>query len=116
MAVKKKKIGGVVGQIGDYSDKSVLKNCSNHGNITGTDVENVGGVAGYTDRAEVSASFNAGTVSAKAKVGGVIGNANGATVTDLYNVGAVTGQSGNIGGVIAYACKEMFHMSTVQVK
>lgn len=104
---KKEKIGGVVGQIGDYSDKSVLKNCSNHGNITGTDSENVGGVAGYTNYTEVSSCYNAGTVSAKGKVGGVIGNANGATVTDLYNVGSVAGQSGDIGGVIAYAAADV---------
>ena len=93
-------VGGIVG----YANSTTIRNCANHGAVTGSD--SVGGIIGgfVGSGAVITGCYNTGAVTATASnAGGIFGNGNyGITVTNCYNTGAVSANSnaGGIGGVL----------------
>ncbi|MDR1953320.1 MAG: InlB B-repeat-containing protein [Clostridiales Family XIII bacterium] len=96
-------VGGITGEAS--SKTSVVRNCVNEGDVSGT-AGNIGGIAGYATNAEISGVSNRGSVRGGAtNVGGVVGymSAEG-TVTDSYNRGDIASSSASatarIGGIV----------------
>ncbi len=88
-------VAGIVG----YLNAGTVKNCGNYANVTGQSA--VGGVAGYVGGASlVSECFNAGNVTGTTGyIGGVTGQHwRAGEVVNCYNVGTVTGPA-TVGGV-----------------
>lgn len=98
--------GGIAGAahnvwIRPNSTGSYITNCDNYGNVTGTN--EVGGIVGYADRAEISSSNNYGNVVGTGNygTGGIVGcdiynvylifaPGKGSTISDCTNTGTVT--------------------------
>ena len=80
-------IGGIAGIVnGNVSvNLSVVSNCYNLGNVSGT---RVGGVVGQLNRAVLVNCYNAGTVSGS-NVGGVVGYMITSNIFNVYNIGDV---------------------------
>ena len=98
-------IGGIIGAVGDYDEGTVV-NCSNHGAVSASQSDKVGGITGYNSYTTVKGCYNTGDITGRQNVGGVIGSASG-PVTDIYNVGTVLGASGNVGGLIGYVSTDV---------
>ena len=103
-----KAVGGIVGKLTGSSSK-VTASCT-LGTVTGTtasgDVsfaQNIGGLIGYNNRAEISKCFTYSTVQAPSSrnVGGIIGNNAGGQVTLCYNASTVNGST-TAGGLAGY--------------
>ncbi|MBQ8010743.1 MAG: hypothetical protein IJ265_04240, partial [Oscillospiraceae bacterium] len=85
-------VGGVCG----WNDDGIITDCTNSGNVTGTD--NVGGVCGYNNDGTITNCTNSGSVSGSSYVGGVCGYNCNSTITNCTNSGSVKGAK-YVGGV-----------------
>lgn len=95
---------GLFGIVGSASDKATICNLEVEGNVAGT--ENVGGLAGNVQNAEISNCTANVTVSGTTNVGGLVGYAKQASLSGLVNNGVVTGTGSSakyVGGVCGYA-------------
>ena len=101
-------VGGIVGNLAASTSK--VTTCAMIGTITGTNVsgeqsylQNVGGVAGYSNRATVTKSFSSAVINAPLAryVGGIVGNSSTGSVTSSYSTSTVTGFD-RVGGIIGY--------------
>ena len=110
----KSNVGGIAGRTHNGADGTVIINCINNGDVTGT-TKNVGGIIGGVNNTEgpltVNRCINTGDIIAETNVGGVVGLFNatpssGSTarvfnLTECANSGTVTTTSAS--GVMAYA-------------
>ncbi|MDD6276051.1 MAG: dockerin type I domain-containing protein [Clostridia bacterium] len=103
-----KAVGGIVGKL-TGSSSQITASCS-IGTVTGTTAsgdasyaQNVGGLIGYNNRAEISKCFTYGSVNAPSSrnVGGLIGNNAGGKLTLSYNAATVNA-SVAAGGLVGY--------------
>lgn len=103
-----KAVGGIVGKLTGSSSQVTAS--STIGTVTGTTAsgdasfaQNVGGLIGYNNRAQISKCFTYCSVNAPSSrnVGGLIGNNAGGTVTLSYNSSTVNG-SVAAGGLAGY--------------
>jgi hypothetical protein len=103
-----KAVGGIVGNLAS-STSSITSSCM-IGTITGTNVsndksylQNVGGIAGYNNRATITKCFTYGKINASLAryVGGLVGNNAGGTINNSYNASPVIGSS-TVGGLVGY--------------
>jgi hypothetical protein len=67
-------------------------------NITGSG-DYVGGLVGYSDRANVTGCYSSAAVSGEYYVGGLVGRSEGGAVTNCYSTAQVTGWS-RVGGLM----------------
>ncbi len=102
-----KAVGGVAGNIGG---STTVTSCGMIGSINGTNesddqsfLQNVGGVVGYNNRANVTTSFSYANINAPLAryVGGVIGNNSAGTLSNSYSTSTVVGNI-TCGGIVAY--------------
>lgn len=92
-----KYVGGIRGgSINNYSDGS-FSNCSNYGNITGTD-EYVGGIVGYIYGIYIGNCANYGSIQGKNRVGGIAGYTEYDHAENVLNYGDITSTEGNVVG------------------
>ena len=92
-----KYVGGIRGgSINNYSDGS-FSNCSNYGQITGTD-EYVGGIVGYIHGIYIGNCANYGSIKGKNRVGGIAGCTEYDYAENVLNYGDVTSTEGNVAG------------------
>ena len=95
--------GGIVGIT---MDKSIVKNCTNSGDVIGR--ERIGGIAGYCGGGQVWNCSNSGNVSGYTRTGGIVGSLLSATdwwdfpVEQCCNAGAIVGTSDYTGGIVGY--------------
>ena len=98
-------LGGIVG----YSrGNSLIKQCSNYGNINNSALI-MGGIAGYTNMCIVEECYNLGTITGKTNLGGIVGETTYTTVKNCYNIGKISGTymlGGIIGTVLPYEYSE----------
>ncbi len=93
--------GGIVGIT---MDKSIVKNCTNSGNVIGRD--RIGGIAGYCGGGQIWYCSNNGNVTGYTRTGGIVGILNSATdymdfpVERCYNAGTIVGTSDYTGGIV----------------
>ncbi len=99
------KVGGIIGQGSTYT---IVKYCSNSGNISGK--ANIGGLFGEAGAySEIRQSFNIGKVTGNGQsslVGGIGGRGYTTYVSDCYNAGSlelISGSSGLMGGIAGNA-------------
>ena len=101
-------VGGIVGNLGSSTSK--ITTCAMIGTITGTNVsneqsflQNVGGVAGYSNHASITKSFSSAVINAPLAryVGGILGNSSTGSVTSSYSTSNVTGFD-RVGGIVGY--------------
>ncbi len=93
-------VGGIVGINNGGSTVSV---CCSFNTVTGENY--VGGVAG-DNTADISNTFNVGSVTARdSYAGGIAGRSEGCVIKDCYNTGHITGDSkvGGIAGQLDFA-------------
>ncbi len=78
----------------------LIENCTNDASVTSTG-SNVGGLVGYAyDGTTIKNCVNHGAVSGSSSVGGIIGSFSGAsTVESCYNTGAITATGNCAGGI-----------------
>ncbi len=88
--------GGIVGFCGTAV---TIKQCSNSGDIVGTQ-KAVGGIAGQGKA--VSECYNTGNITGNTCVGGIVGLGSAEEIKDCYNTGNITGSS-FVGGITAQA-------------
>jgi hypothetical protein len=101
--------GGIIGRV--EGGTATITNCNNSGSITQTDDEGGGiiGTVGPDDPmnppgiANVSTSYNTGSINANWKSAGIIGRVNSnstVTITECYNSGTITSNSNQAGGIV----------------
>lgn len=97
-------VGGVIGRQNamDPDGQTSVSNCYNAGDVTVIDAtslssENVGGVAGSTER--INNSYNTGRVNGTKSVGGVVGKT--PSIKNSFNSGTVTGTD-DVGQIAGY--------------
>ncbi|WP_144905935.1 outer membrane protein assembly factor BamB family protein [Halobellus captivus] len=93
-------VGGLIGTnegLGDEIGSVLDSHASGDVSATGRDV---GGLIGYSDRAEVRTSYATGDVQAPATAGGLIGQSLYTSVTDSFATGTVAVNGTNAGGLI----------------
>jgi hypothetical protein len=82
---------------------ATITNCNNSGSITQTSDEG-GGIIGTTDgTANISTSYNTGSINANWKSAGIIGRVNSnstVTITECYNSGTITSNGNQAGGIV----------------
>ena len=111
--------GGIIGAAHNVTTPTatgtIMGSCTNTGTVSGT--SEVGGIVGYTDRAEITNCENSGTVTGTGNygVGGIVGcdvhnysslasifpflrPSNGSTIKSCINSGAVSGP--RVGGIL----------------
>ncbi len=88
-------VGGVVGS----TNRGVLVNCENRGNIACSSAG--GGICGNCYVGSFINCVNKGSITCPNSGGGVVGSNSAAIIFNCYNVGAVIG-SANIGGISGY--------------
>lgn len=94
-----KYVGGIRGgSINNYSDGS-FSNCSNYGQITGTD-EYVGGIVGYIHGTYIGNCANYGSIKGKNRVGGIAGYTEYDHAENVLNYGDITSTEGNVVGAL----------------
>lgn len=101
-------IGGVVGYMTNYSDKSArVIRCRNEGDVLlGTAGRYVGGVVGNASYGvEIAECANTGAISGGDRIGGIVGHSS-IPLTACVNTGAVTGSKAAVGGIAGFANKE----------
>lgn len=81
-------VGGIAGKL-----NGTAINVYNTGDISATTTENVGGIIGIGLSANLSNSYNIGTVNGSSYVGGVLGANSGSTIKNVFTVGSVIGTS-----------------------
>ena len=95
--------GGIVGIT---MDKSIVKNCTNSGDVIGRD--RIGGIAGYCGGGQVWNCSNSGNVTGYTRTGGIVGHLLSATdwfdfpVEQCCNAGAIFGTSDYTGGIVGH--------------
>lgn len=83
-------------------------NCVNAGDVYSPSGDNVGGIVGWSEWANVQSCANYGMVRGNEDVGGIIGQVNDSShltygnVVDCVNYGDITGSGNHIGGVAGY--------------
>ncbi len=101
-------VGGIAGSLGSSTSKII--NCAMTGTINGTNIsneqsylQNVGGIAGYSNHASITKSFSSASVNAPLAryVGGILGNSSTGSVTSCYSTSNVTGFD-RVGGIVGY--------------
>ena len=101
--------GGLVGSIMNTSTaQSVIRNCSNTGNVvlSGGNYQNTGGFAGGVAGAvTIENCWNSGNVTSPYRyVGGFAANmSNTATIKNCYNTGNISANGNNVGGMVGNA-------------
>lgn len=95
--------GQIVGGVCASAANSTIENCYNTGTVKGS--VSVGGVCGYTDVSDSTASYiingyNSGDVLGETELGGVSGRVNGGFAINCYNIGTVNGQITNEGAIV----------------
>ena len=122
--------GGIVGQA---DNKSIINNCWNNGEISGSLETNstgiiIGGIAGWLNNSQISKSRNTGNISGTIKsgiyrdggMGGITGGmVNNSSVEECFNSGSVIStSSGHIGGISGYmtgsSLKNCYNIGKVQ--
>ena len=104
-----RRVGGFVGQADGNCNVSY---CSNIGNITGTDNDNVGGTGGVVGminyNTTISNCFNTGKIVSVCNAGGIVGynysnaSSHNWVITDCYNTGDIEVTVGYAGGITSY--------------
>lgn len=98
-------VGGIVGNLGTSAAK--ITTCAMIGTVTGTNVsneqsylQNVGGLAGYNNRASITKSFSSAHINAPLArfVGGIVGNSSSGSITSSYSTSTVVGFD-RVGGI-----------------
>ncbi len=111
--------GGLISKDSSGGGTIIISNCYNSGNvssISGSSVDNVGGLIAVTmGNLKIESSYNSGKVTGDNCVGGLIGSRGNyqalwgqnpvagtiATITNSYNAGTLSGND-NIGGLIGH--------------
>jgi hypothetical protein len=93
--------GGIIGRV--EGGTATITNCNNSGSVTLSGDEG-GGIIGTTDgTANISTSYNTGSINANWKSGGIIGKVNSnssVTITECYNSGTITSNGNQAGGIV----------------
>jgi hypothetical protein len=95
-------IGGLIGEVWSGS---TVNNCYSEGSVTGTDVNYVGGLAGYvySYSSTINNCYSEGSVSGQDQVGGLVGELyDTGIINRSYSTGTVIG-SNHIGGLVGYS-------------
>ncbi len=116
-------VGGIVGSNdGSYGSSATVINCSNSGNINGTNTW-IGGLVGFMQSGSISNSYNtggvAGDVDKSSNIGGISGGVVDSTnIANVYNSGAVSGNYnvGSLFGTIGDNPDTDYHISNVYYK
>jgi len=87
-------VGGIVGAGGNAN----ITNCSNSGEVTALNYE-VGGIIGQNINCSIVNSYNTGKIFGKSSVGGIAGT-NRQNVIACFNAGSVGAEDENVGGVV----------------
>ena len=96
-------VGGLIGYAGMDDNLCEIRNCSNNGNVDGTN--SVGGLVGTLGNSIVADCSNNGVIAGKKGIGGLVGFLCNSSyddemsIKDCMNTGNVNGDS-NVGGLI----------------
>jgi hypothetical protein len=101
------RIGGISG----YSNRLILKNAANYGNINGDqDSYQLAGLIGTSDSGSILNSFNKGNITGSSNsfdLGGLLGYGNQVSISNTFNSGTIQGLR-NLGGLVGQANSSMF--------
>lgn len=103
-----KAVGGIAGFIS--SNTSQVTTCCALGTVAGTKIsgasyaQNIGGIAGYNNRATINKCFSFAKINAPYSryVGGILGNNAAGTLTNSYNTASSIIGGATIGGIVGY--------------
>lgn len=100
----KTQVGGITGNLTELSEKTMIDQCYNTGNIKATDKNlsgnsNVGGIVGI-NAGNITNCYNTGIITGEYNnIGGLIG-LNRGTLKNGYNIGNVNGLVETMGGIV----------------
>lgn len=112
-------VGGIVGDIANYTERSIVTNVANTGNITNTKakiLDTAGGAAGIVCKGNpvIANAFNSGTITAQNSVGGIVGMIGSTSYTmkisNSVNTGSIEGYadaSANVGAITGKSNKNV---------
>lgn len=98
--------GGIAGYLNSLGGS--ITNCSFTGTVTGTNISQVGGIAGASYGSIKNCYFNGAVSGGGSYIGGIVGDFNRTNATDTsgisdcYSAGSVYGGSFNVGGIVGY--------------
>ncbi len=93
--------GDEAGGIAGYSlNNSSIRKSINYQNIENSQVQDIGGIVGYTNKCTLEECFNIGNITTKHFAGGIAGHTTYTTIKNCYNTGTITVTNERAGGIV----------------